>query len=201
MFKYNFNKKWKANDFEKLLVLIMVGVVCLAGAVPLTAGQDMVGMDAPGFRALDMSQMPRDLKEELDGGIVLLDFWSIYCVDCVKELPSVIELHQKYGNEGLKVFAVNMDSFGSRRVKRFIDGLDYEIPFPVIIDMKREIAISYKVNVLPTTVLIDSTGKIDIYHIGFRDGDQEKLEARIKELIPANRSSRLGPGGHFGALR
>jgi peroxiredoxin len=161
-----------------LLLTILISLPSLAFAADLSAGEI-----APLFTAVDMGEETRSLQEGLDKGVVLLDFWSIYCVACLEEMPSIVELHNKYKDKGLTVLGINLDSFGTRRVKRFIDGMDYKIPFPVIIDRKREIAGSYKVTMLPTTIIIGKDKNIAYHHIGYTPGDEEKFEEIIKNSL------------------
>jgi thiol-disulfide isomerase/thioredoxin len=161
---------------------VVVVFVLLAASRSMAAG-GLEGQRAQTFSMVDMAEQPQSLENMLKEGPVLLDFWSIYCVACIQELPSVIELYEKYRGDGLRVLAINLDSFGARRVKRFIAGMKFTIPFPVIIDKKREIAMGYKISVLPTTVLIGKRGKIEMYHIGYIPGDEELLETKIKEAL------------------
>ena len=173
------------STFHRWLLALLLWILVFPLLLPaLSEAADIItGGTAPDFTAVDMADVTHSLQEGLDNGIVLLDFWSIYCVACIEEMPSIIELHNKYKDRGLTVLGINLDSFGVRRVKRFIDGMKYEIPFPVIIDRKREIAGSYKVSMLPTTILIGSDGKIVYNHIGYKPGDEIKFEELIKGLL------------------
>jgi peroxiredoxin len=168
---------------NRMLVLAVFFWILISLPLPSVAAELKAGEMAPLFTAIDMADETRSLQEGVDNGIVLLDFWSIYCVACLEEMPKIIELRDKYKDKGLTVLSINLDSFGVRRVKRFIDGLEYKIPFPVIIDRKREIAGSYKVTMLPTTILIGKEGKVVYHHIGYTPGDEEKFEGLIKELL------------------
>jgi peroxiredoxin len=173
--------KGHSNKKTFLLMTLLSWIFILPSfsvAAELKAG-DM----APLFTAIDMAEETRSLQEAVDKGIVLLDFWSIYCVACLEEMPKIIELHDKYKDKGLTVLSINLDSFGTRRVKRFIDGMAYKIPFPVIIDRKREIAGSYKVTMLPTTIIIGKDKNIAYHHIGYTPGDEEKFEEIIKNSL------------------
>lgn len=164
------------------VLLLILGIFTSWPAISFAA-QIEVGSEAPAFTAVDLEGSTRSLQEALDNGIVLLDFWSIYCVACMQEMPEIIELHNKYKDKGLTVVGINLDSFGVRRVKRFIKGLEYVIPFPVIIDLKRDIAGSYNISMLPTTILIGKDGKVFYHHIGYQPGDEDKFEELVKELL------------------
>jgi len=80
----------------------------------------------------DTAGIVRSLENHLGKDVVLLDFWSIYCVSCVQEMPSLVALYEKYKEQGFIVYGVDLDSFSPSRVKRFINGLNFKIPYPVM---------------------------------------------------------------------
>jgi len=166
-----------------VVMAIFVCVLIVLASSPSMAAGEMEGQPAPTFSMVDMAEQLQSLEGLLDEGPVLLDFWSIYCVACIQEMPSVIGLYDKYKGDGFRVLAINLDSYGARRVKRFIAGMPFTIPFPVIIDKKREIALGYKISILPTTVLIGQSGNVEMYHLGYTPGDEELLEIKIQEAL------------------
>lgn len=125
----------------------------------------------------------RGLEDHIGKEVVLLDFWSIYCVSCVQEMPSLVDLYEKYKDKGFIVYGVDLDSFSPSRVIRFINGLDFKIPYPVIIDRKRQIATTFKVAMLPTTIIIGRDGKVKLFHVGYKPGDEDEFDHLIKSLV------------------
>src|SRR5574341_2173436 len=123
--------------------------------------------------------------------VVILDFWSIYCASCIEEMPKLIELYNEYKDKGLLVVGVNLDSFGTHRVVKFMNGMETKINFPVIIDKSRQVATSFNAMVLPTTLLIGADGKIRFYHVGYKQGDEKHLRTvvayAVKSLNTAKR--------------
>jgi thiol-disulfide isomerase/thioredoxin len=164
-----------------LLALAMI-LVLLAPSPSMAAGA-LEGQTAADFTITDLAGQVQSLEGSLGGNVLLLDFWSIYCVACIQEMPHIVSLYNKYKDKGLSVLGINLDSFGARRVKKYIAGMDYEIPFPVAIDKKREMAKGYNVSVLPTTVLVGKNGKVEMYHIGYKPGDEDMLEEKILQLL------------------
>ena len=81
------------------------------------------------------------------------------------------------------VVGVNLDSFGTHRVVKFMDGMENKITFPVIIDKTRQVATSFNAMVLPTTLVIDAAGKIRFYHVGYKPGDEKKLRAVVAQAV------------------
>jgi peroxiredoxin len=156
----------------------------ISGAGPVNAATMKKGDVAPPWPPMaDTTGTVRSLEDHLGKDVVLLDFWSIYCVSCVQEMPSLVTLYEKYKDRGFVVYGVDLDSFSPSRVKRFIAGLDFKIPYPVIIDRKRQIATTFKVSVLPTTIIIGKDGKVKLFHIGYKPGDEDEFDHLIKSLL------------------
>ena len=142
-----------------------------------------VGAPAPRIRGPLLRGGEFDLGPLLGNRAVLIDFWSIYCVACLQEMPSLIRIYRAYKDKGLEAASINLDGFGTKRVLRFVRGLNYSIPFPILIDKKREAAARYGVSVLPTTVVIDRKGRISYYHVGYSPGDEVKLEQEVRRAL------------------
>jgi len=164
--------------------VIAILLIAIPGAGPVFAADIKKGDTAPAWPPMaDTSGTLRSLEDHLGKDVVLLDFWSIYCVSCVQEMPSLVALYEKYKDQGFIVYGVDLDSFSPSRVKRFIAGLDFKIPYPVIIDRKRQIATTFKVRVLPTTIIIGKDGKVKMFHIGYKPGDEDEFDHLIKSLL------------------
>ena len=159
--------------------MIILSVPGTADAANLKPGDE-----APMWPPLaDMGGEVRSLEDHLGKNVVMLDFWSIYCVSCVQEMPSLVKLYDKYKDNGFIVYGVDLDSFSPRRVEKFIKGLNFKISYPVIIDRKRQIATAYKVGMLPTTIIIGKDGKVKLFHIGYKPGDEDEFDHMIESLV------------------
>lgn len=164
--------------FSALIILQLAAVPSPTYSKPISKGDV-----APAFSLQDLGGITRDLKTHIGSDVVMLDFWSIYCVACVQALPKLIELYDKYRDKGFMLYGIDLDSFSIRRVERFIKGLGFDITYPVIVDRRREVAGAYSVSILPTTILIGRDGKVKMFHIGYKPGDEKDFERRIKKLI------------------
>jgi len=169
-----------ATIFTAILIITMITNF----SPPAVSGNSIKEGDvAPSFSGEDMAGELRSLQNHLGKDVVMLDFWSIYCVSCVQALPNLVALYEKYKDKGFVLYGIDLDTFSARRVQRFIDGLGYEITYPTIIDSKRQIASSYKVGMLPTTIIIGKDGKVKLFHIGYKPGDEEQFSNFINKLI------------------
>jgi len=141
------------------------------------------GDQAPMFSGTTIDNQRIDFAQVKGKKIVLLDFWSIYCASCIEAMPRLVEIHNEFAKMGLLVIGVNLDSFGTHRVTKFMDGMENKITFPVLIDKTRQIATSFNAMVLPTTLLIDASGRIRFYHVGYKPGDEKKLREIVSQAV------------------
>lgn len=90
------------------------------------------------------------------GKVVLLDFWGVWCPPCVKSLPEVQRLHEKYADMGLVVLGVHT-RMGSEKLPDFLK--ENQITFPVVVDTDDTM---WRFGVLswPTYILLDGHGKM-----------------------------------------
>ncbi len=114
------------------------------------------------------------------GQIVYLDFWASWCQPCRKSFTWMNKMQSLYGEEGFKVIAINLDE-SRNKADKFLQ----QIPanFAVAFDPRGNTAESYKVKAMPSSYLIDKHGNVIHANLGFRGKDEEKLEAKIRDLI------------------
>lgn len=141
------------------------------------------GDHAPMFSGETISDGNIDYAQLKGKKVVVLDFWSIYCASCIEEMPRLIEIYNEFKGKGLVVIGVNLDSFGTHRVVKFMNGMETRINFPVIIDKNRQVAQSFSAMVLPTTLVIDAAGKVRFYHVGYKQGDEQRLRSVVANAV------------------
>ena len=116
----------------------------------------------------------------LRGKTVYVDFWASWCAPCLRSMPAYNELYKRYHGQGLEFVAINVDN-------PIEDGLDFLLDTPLNFlipsDPDGEVTERFGVIGMPTSYLIDPTGKVRLVHIGFRDGDLEEIEAAIQEVM------------------
>jgi peroxiredoxin len=170
------------------VLCILTAIAAILPARPAAAlfaggGGIKEGDPSPLFSGLTIDNQKIDFAQLKGKKVVILDFWSIYCASCIEEMPRLIEIHNEFSKKGLQVIGVNLDSFGTHRVVKFMQGMENKITFPVIIDKTRQIATSFNAMVLPTTLLIDASGKIRFYHVGYKPGDEKKLRGIVAQAV------------------
>lgn len=136
--------------------------------------------------AAPSSPMPLNTKNgviklsDFKGQVIYLDFWASWCIPCRKSFPWMNEIQKRYGNKGFKVIAVNLDQEADK-AKAFLDKIPAN--FTVAYDPEGVSATAYKVKGMPSSYLIDRTGKITFSHIGFRAKEIPAMEQKIKQLL------------------
>ena len=108
---------------------------------------------------------------------------KIIAKDLEENKDLIVDTYEKYKDQGFMIYGVDLDSFSPKRVDRFINGLDFKITYPVIIDRKRVIATAYRVGMLPTTIIIGKDGKVKLFHIGYKPGDEDEFDHLIQSLL------------------
>ena len=170
------------NVVKQMLRAATVSAI-LALLVPSVAWALKEGDAFPHFTAPDLGGATVDTKN-YQKKVILIEFWSIYCSSCVQQMPHVAALYDKYKDQGLQCIGIDMDVYGAARVKKFLDGLDFKVPYPNIIDAKMQIKTLLGVSILPTTIVVDTTGKVAMFHIGYKPGFEKEMEEFVKKLLP-----------------
>ena len=125
----------------------------------------------------DIGQL--DLKR-YHGRVVYLDFWASWCKPCRKSFPWMNQLLTRYPADKFTVLTVNLDA-ESESMHAFLQKVPAR--FDIFHDPSGAIAETFKLEGMPTSYLIDKTGKVVKKHIGFLEKDVEKYETEIEELL------------------
>ncbi|RMH49027.1 MAG: hypothetical protein D6685_19690 [Bacteroidetes bacterium] len=123
---------------------------------------DLTGRPAPGFRLPGLSGHPVALSD-LKGQVVLINFWATWCGPCQVEMPVLEQLHREFGDDGLVILAINlMEPFDEARA--YVQRFGYT--FPVLLDIDGAVAQRYRVESVPTSLLIDREGTVVRHLVG-----------------------------------
>ncbi|MFM0738727.1 thioredoxin family protein [Paraburkholderia xenovorans] len=139
---------------------------------------------APEFTGIDkwLNSDPLTMQQ-LRGKVVLVDFWTYTCINCLHVLPYVKSWDQKYRDQGLAVVGVHTPEYPFERsttnVSSAIKRLG--ITFPVAQDNRYATWSAYDNQYWPAFYLVDKKGHVAYTHFG--EGDYEQTEAKIKALL------------------
>lgn len=143
-------------------------------------------LPAPVFRLPDLAASEVSL-EQYRGKVVLVHFWATFCVPCVKEMPDLEALWQRYLGQDLVVLAIAADRGSHEPVLEFVDNSG--VTFPVLLDPDGVVRNQYEVVALPTSYLIGRDGKISGRVIGSRVWNGVEGRKIIEAQLAAGESS------------
>src|SRR5262245_50314191 len=131
---------------------------------------------------------PLTLKE-LKGKVVLLDFWTLCCINCIHVMPDLAKLEKKYANE-LVVIGVHSAKFdnekNSESIRKAI--LRYDLRHPVVNDADQKIWNAYDCSSWPTLILVDPEGNLVGQTSG--EGKYELLDKVIAKLVDEHKTKK-----------
>ena len=121
--------------------------------------------------------------ESLRGQVVLIDFWTYTCVNCIRTLPYLREWHDRYADEGLVIVGVHTPEFEFEKVyENVVDAtIDEGVAWPVVQDNEFSVWRSYSNRYWPAKYLIDASGEIRYSHFG--EGKYAETEEWIRILL------------------
>jgi peroxiredoxin len=148
-------------------------LVCL-GLLLGCSGQSAPQLDFPSINGSVIA------PAQYRGQVLLVNFWATSCSTCVKEMPKLVETHQKYSQQGLRTIAVAMQYDDPAYVRNFAQSR--QLPFDVAFDAQGTVAKAFdQVSVTPTTYLINRQGQIVRMYVG--EPNFEQLHAEIERAL------------------
>lgn len=123
---------------------------------------------------------------DLRGKVVLVDFWTYGCVNCVNTLPHVTELYAKYRDRGLVVVGVHTPEFPFERSASNVQAAlkRHGITYPVAQDNDSKTWNAYSNQYWPAQYIIDQNGKIVFQHAG--EGRYDEIDRTVAKLLNAS---------------
>lgn len=140
--------------------------------------------EMPEFQGIERWYNSQPLtKESLKGKVVLIDFWTHGCINCIHTIPYVKAWHEKYKNAGLVIIGVHSPEFDyEKKPENIQKALEkFGITYPVAVDNQMSTWRAYHNQYWPAFYYIDVRGKIRFTHFG--EGEYEKSEQVIQELL------------------
>jgi len=203
-FYKNFRKHLHKVEVLSGAILILVGVLVMSGQSTLLATSQFMAQipnieswlslgttpppaaappvntnfgPAPDVEFQTLTGQPFRLKE-LQGQVVLLNFWATYCIPCREEIPALNALQQELRSQGLKIVGASLDddADGVNAYQQEVAKFEYQVLLG-----SSDAKVKFAQSVLPTTYLIDRQGRIRQKIVGARD--KAGWEAVVKPLL------------------
>ncbi|AKJ31849.1 hypothetical protein AAW51_5158 [Caldimonas brevitalea] len=155
-----------------------------AAVQPEADGPVPVGAPAPDFAGIThWLNSPPLTMSQLRGRVVLVDFWTYGCVNCVRTLPHVRRWHERYAADGLVVVGVHTPEFGHERPLQNVQAAvqRHGLRYPVAQDNGYATWSAYRNVYWPALYLVDRDGRIVFRHFG--EGDEAQVEQRLRQAL------------------
>jgi len=191
-----------------------------AGVIDKSPVEELVGKPAPDFTltVLDGAGKTRTLsRNDLAGKVVLIDFWATWCQPCLIELPEIQKLIETYSKDKKDVLIVALsqddEPSGLAELRKLVEKTlaEKEIKLTgtpvglVGLDPSHSVQDAFKVEALPTVVLLDGKGVVQAAHVGVPKGDVSEVRRSLGEAIDtllagkslapeAEEAAPVGPG-------
>ena len=147
--------------------------------------------DAPAISLMDIEGKRLDLAD-YKGKVVVLDFWATWCGPCRIEIPGLMEMQNKYANQGFSVIGISMDDESGSVVEFY---KEFKMNYPVAVGNQRIGELYGGIFGLPTTFLIGRDGRIYAKHTGATD--VSVIEDEVQQLLamsPSAEKMNFKPG-------
>ena len=133
-------------------------------------------------------------RDSLRGKVVLVDFWTYSCINCLRALPYVEAWAAKYKDAGLVVIGVHTPEFAFEKEQANVEKAvrDLKVSYPVAIDSDYKIWQAFNNQYWPAHYFIDGKGRIRYHHFG--EGEYDESERVIQQLLKENGATSLSEG-------
>jgi len=150
--------------------------VLLVSANFVSAGTPGKGDKFPDLSTYDLEgELPA-----LKGKVVLVDFFASWCGPCQESFPAMEKLYKKYGEQGLVIVAINLDKKPDD-MKHFLK--EHPASFVIVRDASYKLVNEIKIPTMPSSFLLDRSGKVYAVHRGFDGGKTDKQYAEEIEFL------------------
>ncbi len=153
---------------------------------------ELEGKPAPDFELPLLGGEQVKLSEHKGKHVVILDFWATWCGPCRKAMPILAKVARAYRDKGVRLYAVN-EQEKPQAIRGFLKEEDLDPT--VALDRSGKVAKKYKVEGIPTTVIIDRKGIVRDVHVGYDKNLREQLTRTLDSLVgKAGASAKEGGG-------
>ena len=165
-----------------IVAVLTVGLVGISQTMKDELFPVTIGSVAPNFRAKVLGENRYKTLADYKGEVLLVNIWATWCPPCIKELPSLEQLHKAYGSKGLKLVAISIDEFvGEDSIRAFAKNAG--ITFEVLHDSAGAIERAYQTTGYPETFVIGREGTIRKKWIGPDDWSSQGNRALVAQLL------------------
>src|SRR4051812_45197929 len=162
------------SSFPIAIAALFLGAAGLRADIK--AGDNFPALASAGLVNLAGGEVP-----ETAGKVTLVDFWASWCAPCKASFPAMAKIHADFAPRGLQIVAVSIDEKPAAAVgfwKKLAP------PFTAVHDHELKLVKQVVVPTMPTSYLLDRTGKVRFVHEGFHgDASDREIRKEIEALL------------------
>ena len=135
------------------ILLLLTTAACAQTKKQKEASLKYIDFELPILNSTESFKLSNIIGKKL----ILLNFWTTWCPYCVKEIPDLKALYEKYNEKGLEIVAINIGE-PQQEVSKFVKAK--EVGYMIVLDKKGQVARNYGVRGIPTNFLVGINGEI-----------------------------------------
>lgn len=168
---------------RKLTYLILVTLLVVFTGCNKVQPPPKEGSVAPDFTLKDLSGRDVRLKD-LQGKLVLVNFWATWCPPCRGEVPSMVKLNEVMAGKPFQMLAISIDEGGRDAVESFFRTSGAKLP--VLLDTEQKVSKTYGTTGVPETFVVDKKGVILKKVVGAMDWSDPQVIQFLDDVISRN---------------
>ena len=139
-----------------------------------------VGAMMPSYAAEMLDGSTFDIAQER-GNVVFLNLWANWCGTCRYEIPELEKLHKEHAPQRFKVVGVSVDEGGDQVVRDFV--AEEKVSYPIVLDPQSKLAVILDTVILPTSVIVDRSGKVVWKKLGVVSTRDEEMIRALEQAL------------------
>ena len=162
--------------------MLVASLALVAIAIPALAAEQHlseIDRDLPDFELASLDGESWNV-DALAGKPWIINFWASWCAPCVEEMPAMNRAWADVQDDGIGMLAINAGE-SVVAIKTFLDKIP--VDFEILLGDGQTLP-EWTVRALPTTVVVDSSGKVVFEALGPREWDDPALLDRVRALVP-----------------
>ena len=161
---------------NRIAALALLGALAVLSA-PIRAA--VVDAPGPAFTLVSSSGKPVSLAE-YKGDVVMINFWASWCGPCRQEMPLLNTIYEQYKGLGFVLLGVNVEP-SPKAANAWLKATP--VDYPILYDTHSTVSRLYRVEGMPTTVILGRKGNIRFVHQGYVPGDENAYLTSIRTLL------------------
>ena len=179
---------FKSLSYFSIISLIFYNISCFADTFPASIKKikkETQLQYIPDISFSNLNNKTLNLNETLKNNITIINFWALWCAPCVKEMPILKELSEELDHNSIILF-INQDNFKDYdKVNNFIEEININ-KTNVLVDSDMQSNKNFILRGIPTTLILDNTGKVLWRIEGVIDWTDKNLIAWLKKGAKSN---------------